>query len=37
MRLRLLCNPKPKINISSNKIYKIVFLDLVEISSTITE
>jgi len=37
MCLRLLCNPKSKINISSDKIYKIVFLNLSEINSTITE
>lgn len=30
MCLRLLCNPKSKINISSDKIYKIVFLNLSE-------
>lgn len=37
MCLRLFCNPKSKININSNKIYKIVFLNLSEINSTITE
>lgn len=37
MYLRLFCNPKPKININSNKIYKIIFLNLSEINSMITE
>lgn len=36
MCLRLFCNPKSKININSNKIYKIVFLNLSEINSTMT-
>ena len=37
MFLRLFCNPKSKINVTPNKIYKIVFLNLSEINSTITE
>lgn len=36
MRLRLLCNPKSKINVTPNKIYEIIFLNISEINSTMT-